>query len=95
MHASLIYLVLTLQIFFVLFLSLHDWVPLGPLNDVRAAQAADTRRRLILVTVASALPSTVGLVGSLFYFRQAFPTWLTVWLWVTYVGLLLGQIRAW
>jgi hypothetical protein len=95
MHASLISLVLTLQIFFVLFLSLHDWVPLGPLNDVRAAQAADTRRRLILVTVASAVPSIVGLVGSLIYFRRAFPTWLTVWLWVTYVGLLLGQIRAW
>jgi hypothetical protein len=94
MRASLIDLALTLQIFVVLFLLLHDWVPLGSLNDVKAAQAADTRRRLIVVTVASALPSIVGLVGSL-YFRRAFPTWLTVWLWLTYVGLLLGQVRAW
>ncbi len=38
---------LALQVFQVLFLWVHDWIPLGRLNDVAAVRSQDTRRHLI------------------------------------------------
>ena len=40
-----------LQGFQVLFLWLHDWVPLGSLNDIAAVRSADSKQRLIVVTL--------------------------------------------
>jgi hypothetical protein len=37
---------LALQAFQVLFLWLHDWIPLGRLNDVAAVRGEDTTGRL-------------------------------------------------
>jgi hypothetical protein len=35
---------LALQVLQVLFLWVHDWIPLGRLNDVAAVRSQDTRR---------------------------------------------------
>jgi len=86
---------LLLQLLVLLFLALHDWIPLGRLNDVQAVKAADSPARLITITALSAAPSAVGLAGSLVYLGRPYPTWLLVWLWLTFAGLLVGQIRAW
>jgi hypothetical protein len=86
---------LVLQLFQVLFLVLHDWAPLGALNDVRAVRAADSTAKLIFVTALSAAPFVVGLAASLRHAQGPYPGWLMIWLWVTYAGLLLGQLRAW
>jgi hypothetical protein len=85
---------LALQLFQVLFLGLHDWVPLGRFNDVKSVQAADPRDRLIRVTLISTLPYAFGLAASLRY-AAGFPGWLIDWLWVTYALLFVGQLRAW
>ena len=84
-----------LQGFQVLFLWIHDWVPLGSLNDVAAVRSADTRQRLLGVTLIQSAPFTVGLLFSLLNFAQPYPHWLYTWLWISYSILLLGQIRAW
>ena len=84
-----------LQLFQLMFLVLHDWVPLGALNDVRAVRTADTPARLALVTAASAAPFAVGLAGSIRHIQGPYPVWLMAWLWLIYGGLLLGQLRAW
>src|ERR1700691_1085676 len=47
---------LILQIFHVLFLALHDWVPLGNLNDLKAARAANPGVKLLAGTLISTLP---------------------------------------
>jgi hypothetical protein len=52
------------QLFQVLFLALHDWVPLGRLNDVAALHAADPPGRLLAVTLVSALPYPFGFAAS-------------------------------
>jgi hypothetical protein len=84
-----------LEIFQVAFLWLHDWVPLGRLNDVAAVRRQDTLQRLVIVTFVQSVPWTIGLIFSAKYFGHAYPDWLVTWLWVTYTLLFLGQLRAW
>ncbi len=85
---------IALQAFVVAFLLLHDWVPLPPLNDVRAVQAADTKGRLVIVTILSAAPYAYGLAASIDN-ADNFPNWLWAWLAVSYALLVLGAFRAW
>jgi hypothetical protein len=84
-----------LQIFQVLFLALHDWLPLPPLNDVRAVQAADSRSKLIVVTAVSTLPYGFCLAASFYFAGTHFPGWLILYLRISYALLFAGQLRAW
>jgi hypothetical protein len=86
---------LALQLFQVLFLWVHDWIPLGRLNDVAAVRSQDTRRRLVTVTLIQTVPWTIGLCFSLLHFRRQYPEWLYDWLLISYGLLFIGQIRAW
>jgi hypothetical protein len=86
---------LVLQGFQVLFLWVHDWIPLGRLNDVAAVHSQDTTRRLVTVTLIQSVPWTLGLYFSLSHWRQPYPGWLYDWLLISYSLLFIGQIRAW
>ena len=86
---------LGLQLFQVLFLWLHDWIPLGRLNDVHAVRRADPLRRLVLVTLLQSLPWTVGLVLSVRGLGRPYHGFVLWWLWITYGILFLGELRAW
>ena len=86
---------LGLQAFQVLFLWVHDWIPLGRLNDVAAVRGQDTTVRLAMVTLIQSVPFTIGLVFSLLNFGQPYPHWLYNWLWISYGVLFVGQMRAW
>ena len=86
---------IVLQAFQVLFLWIHDWVPLGRLNDVHAVRNADPMERLMLVTFIQSAPFTVGLIFTVLNLGRSYPHWLYSWLWISYGLLLLGQIRAW
>ena len=88
---------LALQVFQVLFLWVHDWIPLGRLNDVAAVLSQDTRSRLVTVTLIQSVPWTIGLCFSLlnFKFKRSYPNWLYGWLVISYGLLFIGQIRAW
>lgn len=83
------------QLFVVLFIALHDWVPLGKLSNRPAIRAADTRRRLLLVTVLSALPYAIGFAASAYYAAIGFPMWLMYLLWISYLAGFYGLLRAW
>lgn len=48
---------LTLQAFQVVFLWIHDWVPLGRLNDVVAVRSQDTLPHLAIVSLVKACPT--------------------------------------
>lgn len=86
---------IALQGFQVLFLWMHDWVPMGRLNDIAAVRGADSKQRLIVVTLIQSVPYTIGLVFSILHFGNGYPDWLYDWLWISYGLLLLGQLRAW
>jgi hypothetical protein len=84
-----------LQCFHVLFLALHDWIPLGTLSDVKAVRAAYPAHKLVAGTVISVSPFVVGLGASAIYFGRAYPTWLLWWLWISYGLLFVGELTAW
>jgi hypothetical protein len=65
-----------LQCFHVLFLALHDWVLLGPLNDVKAVRVANPRRKLVAGTLISLTPFAIGLAASAIYLGRTYPSWL-------------------
>jgi len=88
---------LVLQTIQVALLWLHDWVPIGRLNDVAAVRAQDSTFRLIFTTLFQSLPFTIGLVFSYLYFIRgaSYPHWLYSWLWVSYGILFAGELTAW
>ena len=86
---------LALQSFILIFLLLHDWIPLGRLNNVAAKQGQDTLTHQVVVTLLGAVPVGVGLFFTASHFARPYPHWLEMWLWITYGLLLLGMLRAW
>ena len=91
------FLLVALQAFHVAFLWVHDWVPLGRLNDVAAVRRQDSTARLVRVTLIQSVPYTIGFVFSVFYWRAGhrYPGWLWYWLWISYGLLLPGELTAW
>ena len=87
---------LALQAVQVAFLLLHDWIPLGRLTNRNAVQAADSRPKLLLVTVLSTLPFAILFALSCRY-RDAptWPMWLLSWLRYTYSAVLIAAFYAW
>jgi hypothetical protein len=88
-------LFLLCQLYVVLFIALHDWLPLGSLNNLAGIHAVDTRMQLLRTTVLSTLPFAVGLAGSIYYSTTHFPGWLMWFLWIAYGLGLYGMLRAW
>jgi hypothetical protein len=84
-----------LQVYQVLFLAVHDWVPLGKLNDVEAVRRADPLGRLIRVTLIQTVPYAIGLFFSVRSYGRMWPDWLDWYLWISYSLLFAGQLRAW
>jgi hypothetical protein len=86
---------LALQLFVVLFLLLHDWIPLGRLNNLRAIQSEDSVGRRVFVTLLPGIPAVLGLYWSAINFRKPYPADVTIFLWVTYGLFLAGMLQAW
>jgi hypothetical protein len=84
-----------LQTVQVVILWLHDWVPLGRLNDIGAVRRADTFGRLVRVTLIQSVPYTMGLAFTIAYMRTGHPAWVFGWLWVSYGMLFVGELRGW
>jgi hypothetical protein len=83
------------QLFVVLFIALHDWIPLGKLNNVQAARSVDSTGRLAIVTALSALPFGIALAGTAYYAATRLPAWLGWVLWISYAVGLYGMLRTW
>jgi hypothetical protein len=83
-----------LQAVQVLFLWVHDWAPLGALNDTAAVRRADGLPRLVQVTVIQSAPYSIGLMASAVTWGS-WPLWLWIWLSASYAILFAGELRAW
>jgi hypothetical protein len=88
-------LLLSLQGFQVAILVLHDWVPIFPLNDVRAVRRGHSLLAMVLATIISSLLPSVGLSFSLYDWKSGWPNWLYVYLLGAYGFLFVGELEAW
>ena len=95
MHLLALGALFALQCFHVLFLALHDWIPLGTFNDVKAVREANPGRKLVAATLINLIPFAIGLAASAVYFGRAYPAWLIWWLWISYILLFVGELTAW
>ena len=86
---------LSMQSVVVAFLLLHDWVPLGRLNNVAAMRGEDSVQHRLLVTLFPLVPAAVGLYYCYEFFGQPYPQWLETLLWITYGVFMIGLLRAW
>jgi hypothetical protein len=91
----MIYAFLACQFFVVIFIALHDWIPLGKLTNLKGIRAADSTRKLVVMTALSTLPFAVALVASAHYARTRFPLWLVWMLWIAYGAAAYGILRTW
>ena len=95
MHSVMMGALFALQCFHVLFLALHDWIPLGRLSDVKAVRAENPVSKLIAGTMISLVPFAIGFGASAIHSRRAYPSWLVWWLWISYSLLFVGELEAW
>ncbi len=79
----------------VLFVGLHNWIPLGALNNRRGVRIVFPTGKLLLTTLLNLTPTAFGFVASVVYFRRSFPEWLIWYLWIFYALALYGSLRAW
>ena len=84
-----------LQGYVVLFLLLHDWLPLGRLNQNAKKRHTDSLPQMLWTTLVAAVPAGIGLWGSASRFQAPYPEWLRLLLWITYGALFVGSLRAW
>jgi hypothetical protein len=79
----------------VLFMALHDWIPLGSLNNLSGIRAVDSKPKLLAGTVLSTLPFAIGFAASLYYTSGGLPMWVIYMLWISYGLVVCGILRAW
>jgi len=95
MHPIALYLLLALQAFHVLFLLLHDWIPLGSLNNIAAARAENSGGKLFISTAISTSFFLYGFIVSLAHRNGPYPRWLLWYLLISYLFLFYGELTAW
>lgn len=86
---------LVLQLVVVIFLALHDWVPLGRLNSLAGIRSVDSLNKRIWTTAISTAPFAAVLIVSGRFVAAGYPNWLRWWLWGTYLACAYGILRAW
>ena len=95
MYPTAMIVLLILQCFVVLFVSLHNWIPLGALNNVKGIRVALPTGKLFATTLLNFTPFAVGLAATAFYFGKPHPGWVFWWLWITYGLACYGSFKAW
>ena len=87
-------ILIPLQCFVVTFVGLHNWIPLGSLNDLQAVRREFPGSKLFFTTMSNFIPAAFGLACSI-YFHGHFPQWLIWYLWIFYLLACCGSAYAW
>ena len=94
-HETLKRILVALQAWQVAILWIHDWIPLGRLNDLAAVRAGDTTARLVRITLLQSVPYTLLLAWSLALLGHPWPATLVGSLSGAYAALFAGELKAW
>jgi hypothetical protein len=66
---------IALQVFILVFLLLHDWVPLGRFNDIAGVRSQNTPGQLVLVTLINSSAIAITLFLSVRFYQVPYPAW--------------------
>src|SRR5215470_2277369 len=88
-------LLVALQGFQLAFLMLHDWVPLGRLNDISAIRRTLRPLQRLAGLLVPGIPVLIAFALSVKYFANPQPAWAAWWLRGTYAVLFVGELEAW
>lgn len=89
------YISLACSCFITLFLALHDWIDLYPLNDLETFNEHCSLRNKILMTVINT-PFFILYTGLLcYYWTSPFPFWASAYLMICNMLFLIGIIFSW
>ena len=95
MKSPLWLLFVALQIFPLLFVLLHDWLPLGHWNDVAAFHKSTTLPEKILSLLIPSAPVAFGLTFTLLHTATPHRVSFRLILAAVYGSLFLGELEAW
>ena len=95
MHSTATIILIGLECVAVLFVGLHNWIPLGSLNDLKAVRVEFTPVKLFFVTLSNFIPVTIGLVLSIFYLKTGHPRWVFWYLWIFWLLACAGSLKSW
>lgn len=93
-RASEIFLLMGLGFIF-LFMLIHDWVPLGRLNDVDAVLELQSVGELIGVTLIGTVQILFLMGMLLFFIGRTYPLWVKLWLIIHQGCILAGAMLSW
>lgn len=88
------FLLLGLSLVF-LFMLFHDWIPLGPFNDVDAVSAETPIGRLVITTLINTGQILVIGVILLVYMGKKYPIWARLWLIIHQSCIFIGVMLSW
>lgn len=78
-----------------LFMLLHDWIPLGPFNDVYAVTAETSISGLVITTLINTGQILVISIILLFYMGKKYPMWAQLWLIIHQSCIFIGAMLSW
>lgn len=81
--------------FILLFMVIHDWVPLGSLNDVEAIAADRSVSELLIVTFIGVAQILLLMGFVLFFMGKKYPIWIKLWLVIHQIFIFTGAILDW
>ena len=82
-------------IFIFLFMIVHDFIPLGPFNDVEAILNDQPLKELIFVTIVNAGQILLIIIGVLFFIGKKYPIIIKLWLIIHQSCIFIGALIAW
>jgi hypothetical protein len=84
---------ISLQLFILLILLLHDWVSFGPFNDVAAVHKVHTIKSIILQTCLNFIPYFIAFILTVLYKQEKL--WSRLYVVIAFTFLFIGELWAW
>ena len=82
-------------LFILLFMMLHDWIPLGRFNDLEGIRSQHTISEIWFTTAVNTVSALVVLIITVAFVGKTYPVWARIWLVLHIGGILAGAITAW
>ena len=78
-----------------LFMMLHDWIPLGSLNDIQVVSAENTKKELVIVTLIGAVQILLLMAILLLFIGKKYPISAKLWLIIHPSCIFVGAMMSW